>query len=41
MLLGVVLAAVSLYDRVWPAVAVGAVGSGIAFVMWRRTCRGG
>jgi hypothetical protein len=37
--LGLFLAGVSIYDRVWPAVAVGLVGAGIALVMRRRICR--
>jgi hypothetical protein len=37
--LGLFLAGVSIYDRVWPAVAVGLVGAGVALVMRRRICR--
>jgi hypothetical protein len=38
--LGLFLAGVSLYDRVWPAVAVGLVGAGVALFMRRRHCGG-
>jgi hypothetical protein len=37
--LGLFLAGVSIYDRVWPAVVVGLVGAGLAFWMRRRICR--
>jgi hypothetical protein len=37
--LGLFLAGISAYDRVWPAVGVGLVGAGVALFMRRRHCR--
>ena len=38
--LGLFLAGVSIYDRVWPAVVVGVVGAAVALFMRRRHCGG-
>jgi hypothetical protein len=40
MVLGVVLTVFSLYDRTWPGVGVGVVGTLLALGVWRRNCRG-